>query len=74
MANHLTELRKNNGNLSVKEVAETLCISKGMVYQMEEGHKKPSSELAIKIARLFNCSLDEIYLPYEHHQIVRLTD
>ena len=65
MANHLTELRKNAGFKTAKETAEYLEISEGMVYQMEEGYKRPSSKLAIKMAELFNCSLEDIFLPFD---------
>ena len=68
MANHITELRKKAGYKTAKKAAEALNISTGMMYQMEsstkKNHKKPSPELAIKIADLFKCSLEDIFLPY----------
>jgi len=63
MANHISKLRLNAGIKTAKEAALKLKISTGMMYQMEEGLKKPSSSLAIKMAQLFNCTLENIFLP-----------
>ncbi|EHQ92187.1 helix-turn-helix transcriptional regulator [Desulfosporosinus youngiae] len=64
MANHITQLRTKAGIKTAKEASEKLKISAGMMYQMEEGVKKPSPTLAIKMAKLFNCTLENIFLPY----------
>jgi putative transcriptional regulator len=63
MANHLTDLRKKAGFKTAKQLADKLKISMGMVYQMEGGLKKPSVSLALKMAKLYNCSLEDIFLP-----------
>lgn len=65
MANHVTALRKNAGYKTVKEAAEKLEISNGMLFQVEEDLKKPSPKLGIKMSKLFNCTLDDIFLPYD---------
>ncbi len=64
MANHITKLRKKAGYNTVKKVAGKLNISTGMMYQMEGNYKKPSPNLALRMAHLFNCSLEDIFLPY----------
>ena len=64
MANHITALRIKAGIKTAKKAAEQLNISAGMMYQMEEGIKRPSSSLAVKMANLWGCKLDEIFLPY----------
>ncbi|APH23835.1 transcriptional regulator [Clostridium botulinum] len=64
MANHITELRKNAGFNTVKNVTSKLEISDSMMYQIEGGYKKPSPNLAIKMAKLFNCAMEDIFLPY----------
>lgn len=63
MANHITELRKKAGFNTVKEVTAKLQISDSMMYQIEGGYKKPSSDLAIQMSRLFNCTMEDIFLP-----------
>jgi putative transcriptional regulator len=34
------------------------------MYQMEGGYKQPSPSLGIKMAELFNCTLEDIFLPF----------
>lgn len=60
---HLKELRQRAGYATAKEVASLLNITRSMVYQMEEGYKRPSPELGFKMAKLYNCSLEDIFLP-----------
>jgi putative transcriptional regulator len=64
MANHITELRKKSGLETAKEAADKLKISDSMMYQMEGGYKQPSPSLGIKMAELFNCTLEDIFLPF----------
>ncbi|WP_042683148.1 helix-turn-helix transcriptional regulator [Anaerosalibacter massiliensis] len=64
MANHITRLRKKSGFETAKEAAKKLKISDSMMYQMEGGYKQPSSNLGIKMAEVFNCTLEEIFLPF----------
>lgn len=64
MANHITKLRKKAGLQTAKEAAYKLDISESMMYQMEGGYKKPSPNLGLKMSSLFNCTLEEIFLPY----------
>ncbi len=64
MANHITKLRQDSGIDTAKEAATKLNISNSMMYQIEGGHKKPSPRLGIKMTRLFNCTLEDIFLPY----------
>lgn len=60
---HLKELRQKAGYKTAREVAPLLNVTSSMVYQMEEGYKKPSPKLGIKMANLYNCSLEDIFLP-----------
>ncbi len=64
MANHITQLRVRSGFETAKKSAQKLGISAGMMYQMEEGLKRPGSLLAIRMAELFGCKLEDIFLPF----------
>jgi len=69
MANHITKLRKEAGIKTAKKAAKILGVSSCMMYYMEAAvdkkhHRKPSSALGEKMARLFDCSLDDIFLPF----------
>jgi DNA-binding XRE family transcriptional regulator len=62
--NHIRELRLNAKIKTGKESAEMLGISAGMMYQMENGLKKPGYRLAINMSNLYMCSLEDIFYPY----------
>lgn len=61
---HIKTLRRNAGIKTAKEAAIKLGISAGMVYQMEQGIKKPSPKTAFKMSDLYKCTLEDIFLPY----------
>lgn len=64
MANHITNLRKNAGFETAKSAAKRLDISDSMMYQMEGGYKQPSPSLGLKMTKIFNCTLEDIFLPF----------
>ena len=49
-----------NSGLSQKEAAEKLNISRDSLRFYEKYKKSPKIELAIKIAQLYNCNLDDL--------------
>ena len=53
----LQELRKDAG-LSQKDLAEKLCLSHHTISYYERDKSAPTDETKIKIAQLFNVSLD----------------
>ncbi|WP_073687224.1 helix-turn-helix domain-containing protein [Streptococcus salivarius] len=55
----LKELRKK-ANLTQVEVAEKLGISQPAYASWERGVKKPTQENLVKIAKLFNASIDTL--------------
>lgn len=62
MKNQLKILRLSQ-DLTVEEVSEKVGVTKSMLYQIEGGYKKPSSKTAIKLAKIYKCTLDDIFLP-----------
>ena len=56
----LKELRKNN-NLSSKDMAEKLCMSKAFYSQIENRTRRLSYDMAIKISEIFNSKPDKIF-------------
>lgn len=60
MINPIRQLREAHG-LKREELAELLGCTKRSIESIELGERKPSITLAIKIKKLFNCSLDYIY-------------
>lgn len=64
MNNRLRELREREG-LSQGELALRLEVSRQTVNALETGKYDPSLPLAFRIARLFDCRIEDIFLPDE---------
>ncbi len=64
MNNRLRELREREG-LSQGELALRLDVSRQTVNALETGKYDPSLPLAFRIARLFDCRIEDIFLPDE---------
>jgi putative transcriptional regulator len=61
LKNRLPEYRKKY-NLSQDKLAEMLEVSRQTIISIEKGKYNPSLPLAIKIARIFNAAVEEIFL------------
>ena len=64
MNNRLRELRDARG-WSQGELAERLEVSRQTVNALETGKYDPSLPLAFRIARLFELSIEAIFIPEE---------
>ena len=58
--NKVKEFRKN-ANLTQEELAKKVGVSRQSIISIELGHYIPSLPLALRFARLFKCSTDEIF-------------
>jgi len=61
LKNRLEELRKQRG-VRQEELAEKLEVSRQTISSLENGKYNPSIILAIKIARFFEASVEEIFI------------
>lgn len=61
MKNRLEELRKQRG-IKQEELADKLEVSRQTIGSLENGRYNPSITLAIKIARFFGMSVEEIFI------------
>lgn len=52
-------------NLSYKDVADQLSMSKEGYWMIENGKRKLNYEMAVKIASIFNLKPDDIFLQSE---------
>ena len=59
MKNILEELRKQRG-IKQEELAESLEVSRQTIGSLENGRYNPSILLALKIARYFGMTIEEI--------------
>ena len=66
MKNRLEQLRKEQG-LKQDELAEILEVSRQTVSSLENGKYNPSILLAFKIARVFQCSIEDVFI-YEEEE------
>lgn len=64
MNNRLRELRETQG-WSQGELALRLEVSRQTINALETGKYDPSLPLAFRIARLFACRIEDIFLPDE---------
>lgn len=61
MKNRLEELRHGRG-MTQEDLAEALEVSRQTVCSLEKGRYNPSILLAFKIARLFQTTIEEVFL------------
>ena len=62
MENTVKALRKSAG-WSQQEMAEHLGVSRQSIISIERGRFDPSLDLAIRIARIFNKPVQDIFFP-----------
>ena len=61
MKNHLERLRKERG-IRQEELADILEVSRQTISSLEKGRYNPSIQLAFKISRYFNLTIEEIFI------------
>ena len=61
MKNNLEKIRKEN-RISQEELAKALEVSRQTIGSLENGRYNPSIILALKIAKYFNMSIEEIFI------------
>lgn len=54
-------LKRLNADVDMDKAIEVLGISKSAFYKIEQGHLKPSRDVIAKMAKLYDCSIDELY-------------
>lgn len=61
MKNRIEDLRKEKG-IRQDEFAKHLGVSRQTISSLENGRYNPSIILAYKIAKYFECSIEEVFL------------
>lgn len=62
MENTLPEFRKTRG-FSQQALADELGVSRQTIISLEKGRYDPSLPLAFKLAKVFGCSIEELFTP-----------
>lgn len=60
--NKLKLMRVANGDLTQQELAEKVSCSRQTILSIENGKFLPSVELALKIARVLNVKVEDIFI------------
>ena len=58
-------LRRLNANIEQDDAIENLGISKSTFYKLEQGWQKPSPSLIARFAKLYKCSIDDIFKDFK---------
>jgi len=61
LANNLKKLRFDHGQISQENLAQQLDVSRQTIIAVEQGRFNPSVALALKMARLFRCLVEDIF-------------
>ena len=61
MKNRIESIRKERG-IRQEEFAKVLGVSRQTISSLENGRYNPSIQLAFKIARYFNMTIEEVFI------------
>ena len=61
MKNRIEEIRKSRG-IRQEEFAKALGVSRQTISSLETGRYNPSIQLAFKIARYFDMTIEEVFI------------
>jgi putative transcriptional regulator len=61
LKNRIEEIRKERGILQ-EELAKAMGVSRQTISSLENGRYNPSIQLAFRIARFFNMTIEEVFV------------
>jgi len=61
IGNHLRRLRFENDQMSQAALADIVGVTRQTIVALETGRYAPSLELAMKLATVFGCGVDEVF-------------
>ena len=64
MRNHVLRIREERG-WSQKRLADELGVSRQTVISIEKGRYDPSLPLAFRLASVFDCRIEDLFVPDE---------
>lgn len=67
MKNRLRELRQEH-NMTQEELSKRVGVSRQSIVAIETGKYDPSLKLAFKLAKEFNCSIEDIFIFSEEEE------
>jgi putative transcriptional regulator len=61
LGNHIRKLRFETHEMSQQELADLIGVSRMTIYSIEKGKYTPSTLLALKMAQVFQKSVEKIF-------------
>lgn len=61
LTNQIRRLRFNHGEMTQQKLADQVGVTRQTIIAMEADKYAPSLPLAFRIARTFNCSIEEVF-------------
>jgi putative transcriptional regulator len=61
VGNHIRRLRFNHDEMTQQQLADKVGVTRQTIVSLEKGTYSPSLELAFRIARAFDLSLEEVF-------------
>ena len=61
IANHVRRLRFDANEMSQQALADAVGVTRQTIIAIEKNKYSPSLEVAFKIARVFHCSLEQVF-------------
>ena len=61
LLNNVRRFRFESGEMSQQELAQRVGVTRMTIYSMEKGKYVPSTLLALKIAKVFGASLEDVF-------------
>ncbi len=61
LGNHIRRYRFENGDISQETLANEVGVTRQTIHSIEKNKFIPSALLAFKIARFFNCKVEDIF-------------
>lgn len=60
--NKFKKLRRRTEIKTAKKAAKLLGVSASMMYAIENGSRMPSRKLAVRMCKVYDCTLNDIFL------------
>lgn len=60
LKNSPIKLRRINKDMEVEYVAKLLDIKKERLYKIEAGHQRLTIQIAVKLSKIYKCSIEDI--------------
>ncbi len=61
IGNHLRRLRFDHGEMTQESLAKVAGVTRQTIVSLEARRYAPSLELAMRLAHVFDCSVDDIF-------------